>query len=218
MSESCAEAGRLMDSIYARQRHVYDATRKFYLLGRDELIAALRPPPGGSVLEIACGTGRNLIAVARRYPDARCYGLDISSAMLATARHSVARAGLAGRIALAEADAARFDAAALFGPARYDRVAISYALSMIPPWREVLHHAAGLLAPGGSLHLVDFGDGHGLPGAFNAGLSNWLARFHVSPRHDLPAVAAEVAREFDLAVATRSPYRGYALAVTLARR
>ena len=31
----------LMDRIYRRQRHIYDASRKFYLLGRDELIAEL---------------------------------------------------------------------------------------------------------------------------------------------------------------------------------
>ena len=207
-----------MDSIYARQRHVYDATRKFYLLGRDDLIAALKPPPVGTVLEIACGTGRNLIAVARRYPDARCYGLDISSAMLATARRSVARVGLSSRITLAEADATRFDAAALFGPAHYDRVVISYALSMMPPWREALHHAAGLLAPGGSLHLVDFGDGHGLPGPFNAALLAWLARFHVAPRRDIAAIVARAAKEHDLEAATRSLYRGYAIGATLSRR
>ena len=208
MSDASVDSGRLMDAIYARQRHVYDVTRKFYLLGRDDLIADLRPPPGGSVLEIACGTGRNLVAIARRYTDARCYGLDISSAMLATAHRSVSRAGLASRITLAEADATRFDPAVLFGPVCFDRVAISYALSMMPPWREALHHAAGLLAPGGSLHLVDFGDGRGLPGAFNAALLAWLARFHVAPRHDLPAVAAAVARDFGLQASTRPLYRG----------
>ena len=58
----------LMDGIYRHQRHIYDATRKFYLLGRDEMIEGLAVPSGGSVLEIGCGTGRNLIAAARRYP------------------------------------------------------------------------------------------------------------------------------------------------------
>ena len=211
MSETAVDAGRLMDAIYVRQRHVYDATRKFYLLGRDGLIADLRPPPGGSVLEIACGTGRNLVAIARRYPDAHCYGLDISTAMLATARRSVVGAGLASRIKLAEADASRFDPAALFGPAAFDRIVISYALSMIPPWRETLGHAAGLLAPGGSLHLVDFGDGRSLPRAFNAALGAWLAKFHVTPRHDLPEILAVVAREHGLVAGTRALYRGYAV-------
>src|SRR5690242_4413087 len=33
----------LMDRLYRRQRHVYDATRKYYLLGRDRLIVRLAP-------------------------------------------------------------------------------------------------------------------------------------------------------------------------------
>ena len=211
MSEASAEAGRLMDVIYARQRFIYDATRKHYLLGRDGLIAELAPPPGGSVLEIACGTGRNLIAIARRYPDTRCFGLDISSAMLVTARTSVARAGLAARIDLAEADASRFDAAQLFGEPRFDRVVISYALSMIPLWHAALIHAAGLLTPGGSLHLVDFGDGHRLPAAFNALLGAWLGKFHVVPRRELPKVVAEAARKHGFEATTRPLYGGYAV-------
>ncbi len=217
MSDGSAEAGRLMDAIYTRQRHIYDATRKFYLLGRDGLIADLAPPPGGSVLEIACGTGRNLVAIAERYPDARCYGFDISRAMLVTARQSIARAKLTARVALAEADATNFDPVALFEESSFDRVVISYALSMIPPWRETLDHAAGLLAPGGSLHLVDFGDGRGLPDAFNAALGAWLAKFHVSPRRELPDVVGAAARDHGLAGVTRPLYRGYAVSARLRR-
>ena len=36
-----SDAALLMDRMYRRQRHIYDATRKFYLLGRDGAIAAL---------------------------------------------------------------------------------------------------------------------------------------------------------------------------------
>ncbi|MEP4422552.1 MAG: methyltransferase domain-containing protein, partial [Nitratireductor sp.] len=68
----------LMDANYRFQRHVYDLTRKYYLLGRDRLVDALQVPAGGSVLELGCGTGRNLVRVARRYPHARLFGLDIS--------------------------------------------------------------------------------------------------------------------------------------------
>jgi len=63
-----ASAAAHMDAIYRYQRYIYDASRKYYLLGRDRLIGELAPPPGGSVLEIACGTGRNLVKAARRYP------------------------------------------------------------------------------------------------------------------------------------------------------
>ncbi|MDP3319209.1 MAG: class I SAM-dependent methyltransferase, partial [Bosea sp. (in: a-proteobacteria)] len=74
-----------MDAIYRHQRHIYDASRKFYLLGRDRLIDDLAPPEGGSVLEIGCGTGRNLVRIAQAYPGRACFGLDVSSAMLETA-------------------------------------------------------------------------------------------------------------------------------------
>ena len=59
-----ASEAALMDRIYRRQRHVYDFTRKYYLLGRDELIERLAPPADSRVLEIGCGTARNLIAAA----------------------------------------------------------------------------------------------------------------------------------------------------------
>ena len=98
----------LMDGIYRHQRHVYDATRRYYLLGRDRLLAGLAVPAGGDVLELGCGTGRNLVLAGRRYPDAHIFGLDISAEMLASARRQIVRCGLAGRIAVAAGDATRF--------------------------------------------------------------------------------------------------------------
>ena len=207
----------LMDRIYRHQRHIYDASRKFYLLGRDGLIAGLEPPARGSVLEIGCGTGRNLIAIARRYPGRACFGLDVSAAMLATARSSVERAGLSERVALAQADATAFDPQALFGRAGFDRIVISYALSMIPPWQAVIAEALRRLEPGGSLHLVDFGDGAGLPGAFRALLRRWLALFHVTPRDDLPAIATALAEAAGCHATSESLHGGYAVRVVLTR-
>ncbi len=95
---AAATAAEKMDAIYRYQRFIYDATRRYYLFGRDRLIASLKPPLGGTVLEIGCGTARNLIRAAKRYPDARFYGLDVSEAMLKSARASVARRGLQSRI------------------------------------------------------------------------------------------------------------------------
>jgi S-adenosylmethionine-diacylgycerolhomoserine-N-methlytransferase len=88
-----SDATPLMDKIDRRQRHIYDLSRKYYLLGRDEAIARLRPAHGDGVLEIGCGTGRNLIKAARTYPAARFYGLDVSRAMLDTAAASIAPPG-----------------------------------------------------------------------------------------------------------------------------
>jgi len=202
-----------MDAIYRTQRHFYDLTRKYYLLGRDALIDGLAPPAGGSVLEIGCGTGRNLICAARRWPDARFHGIDISEAMLETARANVARAGLSDRIAFAQGDATAFDAMALFGVEGFDRVFQSYTLSMIPDWRGALREGVARLAPGGRLDVVDFGQQERLPRWFRAALFAWLARFDVSPRADLFAVIDEIASR-----AQHTPlYRGYAWSARIFR-
>ena len=135
--------------------------------------------------------------------------------MLDTAHHAVARAGLAHRVGLAKADATSFDPLALFGRASFDRIVISYALSMIPPWREALARAVDCLAPGGSLHIVDFGDQAGLPAPFRFALNRWLALFHVTPRETLAAELAQLAQAKGLHCNTVSRCGGYALCAVI---
>lgn len=202
----------LMDRVYRGQRHIYDLTRKYYLFGRDRLIRELDCRPGMAVLELGCGTGRNLERIARTWPGARCHGLDISSEMLKNARKR-----LGGKGTLALGDATAFDARALFGREGFDRIVLSYAVSMIPDWQGALAAAAAALAPGGSLHVVDFGRCEGLPGVLHRLLMGWLARFHVAPRGDLPEVAERLALVHGLRVEViRGPF-GYYQLVRLTR-
>jgi len=209
--------GALMDSVYRYQRHIYDASRKYFLLGRDRLIDGLEVPPGGRVLEAACGTGRNLIRTARRHPQAELYGFDISAEMLRTARANLDRAGIGERVRLIQADATRFDGAAAFGVAGFEAVMLSYSLSMIPDWRGALRTAAARTAPGGQLAVVDFGGQSGLPAWFSRGLRGWLARFHVTARDDLAGEMAALAAETGGRLALEHPFRDYALLARLTR-
>jgi S-adenosylmethionine-diacylgycerolhomoserine-N-methlytransferase len=206
-----------MDDVYALHRHFYDFTRKFYLFGRDRLVRRLDPPPGGTVLEVGCGTARNLIVAAGRYRQARFYGFDISEAMLETARQSVARQGLSDRITLAQGDAGAFDVQALFGLDAVDRVFMSYTLSMIPPWQEAIEIGARSLAPGGSLHIVDFGQYERLPGLAKRLHFKSLNDFHVHPRRELPAVLKRVAEAQGLGLEFTPLLRGYAWSAVLRR-
>jgi S-adenosylmethionine-diacylgycerolhomoserine-N-methlytransferase len=206
-----ASAAQHMDAIYRYQRYVYDATRKFYLLGRDRLVDDLAPSPGDRVLEVACGTGRNLIAAARRYPQARFFGFDISAAMLETAGNSIARAHLGDRIRIAAGDATDFSGERLFETAAFDRIFISYALSMIPPWRGALQQALGALAPGGRLLIVDFGGQERLPHWFKRLLRAWLAQFSVEPRDALTGELDRIAAMPSYSVRYMPLYRGYAI-------
>jgi S-adenosylmethionine-diacylgycerolhomoserine-N-methlytransferase len=210
IAEGSGRHAALMDRNYRFQRHVYDFTRKYYLLGRDPMIAGLGVPDGGSVLELGCGTGRNLILAGRRYPKAQLFGLDISAAMLETAAANLAKEGLAARTKLARGDAMSFDAADLFGIEKFDRVFISYALSMIPGWEGAVTAALRALSPEGSLHIVDFGQQRRLPVWFRAALHAWLAKYHVSPRATLDAELYRQATEHGRPLQFDRLYRDYA--------
>jgi len=196
----------LMDRVYRGQRHIYDLTRKYYLFGRDTLIADLAAQPGMRVLEVACGTGRNLARIDAKWPGVRVYGLDISEEMLKNAKRALGR-----KARLAQGDACAFDPGEIFAEKidGFDRIVLSYSLSMIPDWQRALDHAAAQLAPGGELHVVDFGDLAGLPAPFRNMLRAWLARFHVEARTDLPATAARIAAARGLSLSQKRGSLGY---------
>ncbi|MGB6067829.1 MAG: class I SAM-dependent methyltransferase, partial [Desulfomonilaceae bacterium] len=90
-SKEAAKSGHgvLMDRIYRNQRHIYDLTRRYFLLGRDTLIERMEVKEDARVLEIGCGTARNLIHVARRFPSIQLFGIDASTEMLKSARYNL---------------------------------------------------------------------------------------------------------------------------------
>ena len=212
-----AHALDLMNRIYRHQRHVYDFTRKYFLLGRDRVIAEMEARDGARILEIGCGTGRNLILAARTYPGASCFGIDVSTEMLNSAVRAISRAGLTARIRVAHADATRFDPGSLFGTAQFDRIFISYSLSMIPQWQSVIAAAIAQLAPSGELRIIDFGAQERLPAAFRRLLWRWLRAFHVAPRDELEAVLKARAEAGGATMTFARPYRGYAQYAVLRR-
>ena len=177
-----------MDQVYRRQRHIYDLTRKYYLLGRDRLVRELGARAGESIVEIGCGTARNLIQIAKTYPDVRLFGLDASHEMLISAREAVERADLSERIVLVHGLAEDMKPS-LFGRSEaFDHAIFSYSLSMIPDWRAALDAACRSTKAGGRIHIADFGDLQDLwPWAAKA-LRLWLGLFHVTPRSELLGV------------------------------
>ncbi|MGH1418602.1 MAG: class I SAM-dependent methyltransferase [Hyphomicrobiaceae bacterium] len=202
-------ARQRMDGIYRHQRHVYDLTRKLFLLGRDHLIEDLRPPPDATILEIGCGTGRNLIFAARQYPQIRLYGLDVSPMMLETAEEKILGLGFSQRIALSLGDATNFSPENLFGAPYFDRVFFSYAVSMIPNWQFALSQAYKVVRPGGSLHVVDFGQQDDLPSWFKRGVEIWLGKFSVTPQAALYDLMRELATVDGGRVRFATLYRDY---------
>jgi S-adenosylmethionine-diacylgycerolhomoserine-N-methlytransferase len=174
-----SDAHENMDRMYRMQRYFYDVTRKYYLLGRDKLLDEMAVRPGEAVLEVGCGTARNLIILGRRHRDAKLFGLDASAAMLETAQAKVGAAGLKNiKLKTALADDFTFDKTfGLTDP--FDKIFFSYSISMIPPWRESINNALRNLRPGGELFIVDFYDQADLPAPFRKFLKWWLSNFHV---------------------------------------
>jgi S-adenosylmethionine-diacylgycerolhomoserine-N-methlytransferase len=212
------EATERMNRMYRRQRHIYDGTRRYYLLGRDQLIENLRPDACASVLEIGCGTGRNLVQAAQRFPGAKLFGIDVSTEMLTSAIASISRRGLSSRIRVAHGDATGFDPQLLFGVPAFDHVMVSYSLSMIPAWTRVIESALSHLKPGGRLHIVDFGQQERLPGIARALLLRWLKMFDVTPRDDLEPVLSGMANARGADLKFERPFRGYAQYAVLTLR
>lgn len=210
-------AAERMDRLYRSQRLIYDFTRRPYLLGRSALIEGLRPAPGARVLEVGCGTAWNLIRAAERYPAANFYGLDVSPAMLETAQQSIDKRGLGARIVVCQADATSFDPLVLFGYQSFDRVFISYALSMIPDWLRAVARAMGATTSEGSVHIVDFGRCDELPLAFRTLLHAWLDRFSVKPLVEFEREIVLLSQTHGFSADIVQLYRGYAMHAVLTR-
>lgn len=175
------DASLRMDQQYRYQRYIYDLSRKYYLLGRDTLLKDLPIQADEAVLEIGCGTGRNLVKLAYHYPAARFYGVDASNLMLARAEKNLQRTLYAHSIQLHQGLAEQISWHDLGLDEPLDHIIFSYVLSMIPGWPAVLEHALTLLKPQGCLHIVDFSDQAELPRWFRTALFTWLTWFNVHP-------------------------------------
>lgn len=141
-----------VERYYRFHARIYDATRWSFLFGRTalvDLIASHAQPR--RILEVGCGTGKNLLALAQRFPEASVTGVDLSGDMLARARKNVASA--AQRVRLLQC---RYDEP-LHTEEPFDLVVFSYALSMFNPgWERAIALAKEDLGCGGHIAVVDF--------------------------------------------------------------
>jgi S-adenosylmethionine-diacylgycerolhomoserine-N-methlytransferase len=172
-----------LNNLYRFQRHFYDLTRRFFLFGRDRLLREMNAQPGESVLEVGCGTGRNLLKLSSLQPQARLFGLDAADEMLKTAGAKLDACNKQKEIILRQGLAEEFSYRRTFHRLDpFDKIFISYSLSMFPKWREALLNALDNLEAGGDLYVVDFFDGALLPVWFNRLLRWWLGLFKVHAR------------------------------------
>jgi S-adenosylmethionine-diacylgycerolhomoserine-N-methlytransferase len=141
-------------SYYRWHSLAYDWTRWAFLFGRSELVNLLaghvRPK---RILEVGCGTGTNLLRLARAFPEAEIVGLDISADMLNLARKKTA--SYTPRVSLLHG---AYQEPVNAGEP-FDCIVFSYCLSMINPgFAQVLEICRQDLDPTGIVAIVDFHD------------------------------------------------------------
>ena len=148
---------------------------------------------GDKVLEIGCGTGRNLGYLSAAVGvSGRVYGVDYSEAMLRRAKSLCEKRGW-HNIALLQQDAAR-----LILPESVDGVLLSLCYSVLPNPRDVLAQAWKHLRPGKRLVILDGKLANGLCGRLSRPFVIWLSQRTIlgdpmkSPRQDLREFASTV--------------------------
>lgn len=117
---------------------------------RKKAVSRLELKPGDQVLEVGCGTGRNLTPLVQAVgAKGQVFGVDLSEGMLDEARKLCAKAGWRN------VELIRSDAASYRMPVAIDGVIFSLSYAVIPHHREALHHAWEQLRPGGYLVIMD---------------------------------------------------------------
>jgi S-adenosylmethionine-diacylgycerolhomoserine-N-methlytransferase len=160
---------RAIERYYRVHAGIYDLTRWSFLWGREALVRRvadyLSPV---RILEVGCGTGKNLQHLGRLFPQAQLWGLDLSEDMLAVATKKLYH--LAHRLTLIQAS---YDHPVEAEP-HFDLVVFSYALSMFNPgWEQALAAASRDLITGGAVAVVDFHD------SGSTAFKHWMGLNHV---------------------------------------
>jgi ubiquinone/menaquinone biosynthesis C-methylase UbiE len=160
-----------IERTYQKWAKVYDLLTPAYLLGnekrlRRETISRLHLQPGQTVLDLACGTGRNFPLILERIGSTgKLIGVDYTSAMLARAKERVDREGWKN-VELIYEDVALIDL-----KRKFDAALCTLAIGVIPDYQEALNRMLTHVKPGGWLAIGDAKRSSG----WNGLAFNWLA-------------------------------------------
>jgi ubiquinone/menaquinone biosynthesis C-methylase UbiE len=137
--------------LYSRLAPIYELwARLAESRPRRRVLELAAPAPGEDMLEVATGTGVQLVNLARRNPDGHTVGVELADGMLRRTRARLRSAGL-DQVELLAGDARDLP----FPDASFDLVVNSYMLDLLP--REdiprVLAEFQRVLKPGGRLVL-----------------------------------------------------------------
>lgn len=135
---------------YSESALSYDATAgPLYLAGLRRLLPLVRVAPHPAVLDVGCGTGINLLELARVLGPCRLLvGVDLSPGMVAVAGAKAAAAGVPAHIMVADAEALPF------ADQTFDLLVANSVFHWIADRARAMAELTRLLRPGGQLVLT----------------------------------------------------------------
>ncbi len=145
-------AQELFDALPAR----YDRLAEVLSLGQNRrwrraMVDHVTGPRARRVLDVASGTAGVAIQLAQRTA-ADVVGADLTEEMLRRGRSNVARAGLAGRVALVAGRAEQLP----FADATFDALTFTYLLRYVADPQATLHELARVVRPGAPVASLEF--------------------------------------------------------------
>lgn len=150
---------------------LYGASTFLTFLGREgtlrrRAVDRLELRPGGSALDLCCGTGRNHPHLRRVVgADGHITGVDLTAAMLDVARRNDPH------VELIQADVTRVELPA----ESYDGVIATLGLSVVPDYERAIARAVQSLRPGGRMVICDAVPFHGAARIVNPAVE-WIYR------------------------------------------
>jgi SAM-dependent methyltransferase len=114
-----------------------------------QMVLDLRP--GSRILDVHCGGGRWLIAMARRFPGTLLTGIEFEPDSVVRARAAVTEAALEDRVTIEQGDVA-----AVGHAGEVELAYFQYALHVLPDPAEALRSAWRAVQPGGWLVALDW--------------------------------------------------------------
>ena len=170
------EAANWVRGMFGRVAHRYDLANHLLSLNIDRLWRArtvrrvrhILEQPDARVLDICCGTGDLVLALAGDTRHARpVLGSDFCHPMLTAARDKVARRG--GSAVLFEADALRLPVR----DASLDLITVAFGFRNLANYEAGLREMRRALRPGGTAAILEFSQP---PNRIFAAMYNWYSR------------------------------------------
>ena len=143
-----------MKSLFGKIAGRYDTMNRIMSLGLDRLwrraaIRGIEIPEGGRILDLACGTGDFTVEIARRWPDSRITGVDLTPEMIDIARKKLSDAG---GVTFLAGDAQNLSMLETQG---YSLIVCAFGFRNFPDKAKALSECRKLLAPGGRLIVLE---------------------------------------------------------------